>query len=187
MLKRTRSLAVALVTLCAACSGSLPDQTKVHGSLPPNTRSVAIWPMAMTPGTVKNVEGVDDAPLVFARFLKDALAGKHPTWLVELWEGPTSPPEADLVIKTELIDIEGGSQADRFWIGFGAGAAHSTAQVAVLDSAGNEVARARLSEATVCPGGGCVAANKTVIERDLETLAAKFADFISNLGEFAKK
>lgn len=186
-MKKTQRVWVALAFLCAGCSGTLPDQMKIQGPLPDNTRSIAIRPMPMKPGTVKNVEDVEDAPLFFAQSLKNALARKQPTWRVELWEGQIRPPETDLVANAEVVDIEGGSRAARFWIGLGVGAAHSTVQVSILNRAGKELANARISEATVCPVGLCVAANKAVIQQDLETLAGKAADFIINPPEFEKK
>jgi hypothetical protein len=138
-------------------------------------------------GAAKNVEGVSDASVEFARFLKDALAHKQPTWLVELWQEQTKTAATDLIVNAEVLEIEGGSRAARFWIGLGAGAAHSTVQVSILDRAANEIASARISEATVCPVGWCVKANKEVIQQDLQILAGKAAEFIVNPAEFERK
>ncbi len=181
-------LSGVLVFLCAACSTSLPDQAQILGTLPQNTRAITIRSIPMKPGTVKNVEAdMRDAPSLFARFLKQALTRKQPAWQVELLEGQTGTPDSDFFVNTEIVDIEGGNSAARFWIGLGAGAAHTTVQVSLVDRSGKELANARISEPTVCPIGFCLDDNEVVIRRDLEILAGNVADFIINPAEYQRQ
>lgn len=175
---------LAVACLSAGCAGSLPDQIRIPGVFPQSVRSVAIQAIPVQPGTVQNVEAADDASRLFAQSLKEALTRRQPTWLVELWVEPTEAPETDLVVKAEIVDIDGGSRAARFWVGLGAGAAHSTVRVSILDKAGNMLAKARFSEATMCPIGLCVKANKAVVQQDLEILAGKAADLIVHPDRF---
>ena len=95
-------------------------------------------------------------------------------------------PAGDIAVVTELINIDGGSSALRFWIGFSAGAAESLVNVTILDKAGKELASAKISTRTMCPVGACVESNVDTARRNLNSLASEAAEFILNPGEYEK-
>jgi hypothetical protein len=124
---------------------------------------------------------------LFTRDVKDALALKQPGWQIKLADGESAMADRDITITTELLEIDGGSAALRFWIGITTGAAQSTVAVSVLDKAGKNLATAKISERTICPVGACVESNEDTVRRNFRDLAAEVADFIMNPAEYAKK
>ncbi len=109
---------------------------------------------------------------------------KRPSWESVLVEGEGIVPYGGIAITTELVKINGGSAALRFWIGLGTGAAESTVKVAVLDKTGGELAAAQLSTRTVCPVGACTESNEATVRRNLEGLAEEAAAFIIDPAEY---
>ena len=144
-------------------------------------------PTAMQAGTIKNVDGLTDAPQFFARSLKSALEIKQPGWQIGLADEQGAMPDADINIETEIVGVDGGSAGLRFWIGFSAGATESTVKVTILDKTGRELATAKISERTMCPIGACVESNEATVRRNLQSLAAEAADLIINPAEYEKK
>jgi len=179
----------ALVFLCSACVSvsELPSPVKIHGPLPQDTRSIVIQSMPMKPGTARNVGGLTDAPQLFTRYLKEALALKQPRWQIRLAEMKGAAPPADITVITELREIDGGSAGLRFWIGLAAGAAQSKVKVSIQDKTGKDLATANISERTMCPIGACVESNEDTIRRNLKSLAGEVAEFIVNPAEYKKR
>ena len=159
----------------------------MQAPVPQDTQSVVIRPTGLTPGAIKNVEGLTDAPQVFARSLRDALKEQRPAWESTLADGQSVVPERGIAITTELVNIDGGSAALRFWIGLNTGAAESAVKVSVLDKAGGELATARISNRTICPVGACVESNEATVRRNLESLAEETAAFIIDPAAYQKK
>ena len=188
-MQKLAGLLISLALFCAACISvaELPEPVKVQAPLPQGARSVVIRPTAMKPGAIKNVEGLTDAPQLFARSVKDALGLKQPGWQIRLADEQGTIPGADITINTELLNIDGGSAGLRFWIGFSAGAAESTVKVSILDKTGKELATAQISERTMCPIGACVESNEDTVRRNLKSLAEDVAEFIMNPAEYEKK
>ncbi len=178
-----------LAFLCSACVGvsELPEPVKIHGLLPQDTRSIVIQSIPMKPGTTKNVEGLTDAPQLFTRYLKEALALKQPSWQIKLAEVQGVVPAGDITVITELREIDGGSAGLRFWIGFSAGEARSTVKISILDKTGKDLATANISERSMCPIGACVGSNEGTIRRNLQNLAGEAAEFIVNPAEYEKR
>ena len=187
-MKRTLA-ALLLIGLGGAGCVSTEEVTgpvSVQAPVPQDVRSALIRAAPMQPGALKNVQNLDDAPALFAREVRDALAPKHPAWRVALADAQGAAPDADLVIATELLEIDGGSAAMRFWIGFGAGAIVSRAKVSMLDRAGRVLATTEISQRTTCPTGGCDNENEALVRENLKLLAASAAGFIGNPVEYQK-
>ena len=158
----------------------------VQAPVPQEIRSAVIRAMPMQPGAIKNVKGLYDAPDLFARELRDALAARHPAWRIAVADAKGAAPDADLTVTTELLEIEGGSAAMRFWIGFGAGAIVSRVKVSMLDKSGRALAASEISQRTTCPTGACSDENEALVRQNLKMLAASTAEFIRNPAEFEK-
>jgi hypothetical protein len=137
--------------------------------------------MPMQPGALKNVKGMDDAPALFAGALRDALAPKHPAWRIAV--GDAKSPVGD----AELLEIDGGSAAMRFWIGFGAGAIVSRVKMNMRDHAGKVLATTDISQRTTCPLGACGEENQPMVRDNLKALAATASEFVSNPAEYEKR
>ena len=58
---------------------------------------------------------------LFVGDLKDALALKQPSWQIKVASEGDATSDQDLIIATELLEIDGGSAALRFWIGLNMG------------------------------------------------------------------
>lgn len=174
---------------CAACvsTSGAPERVTVVSPIPNDVRSVVIQAAPMKAGSMKNVEGLSDAPQRFAQEVMAALKLKRPNWQIGLAEPAATGADADLVIATEIVDMDGGSASSRFWIGFGAGKARSTAQVSIHDRDGKELASATLSEATSCPTGACTDSNEAMVLANLKDLGADAAAFVSNPVEFRQR
>jgi len=177
-----------MMLFSAACVSvaQLREPVKVQGPLPQNVQSVIVRPTLMNPAAIKNVEGLADAPTHFSRSLKSALENKQRGWQVRLADEQGATPEGDIVVQTELINIDGGSAGLRFWIGFSAGAAESQVNVTILDKAGKELATAKISARTMCPVGACVESNAATVRRNMDSLAGEVADFTTNPAEYEK-
>jgi hypothetical protein len=188
-MRKHTSLLMGLLLFCAGCvsTAELQQGVRVQAPVPQDTQSVVIRPTVLTPGAVKNVEGLTDAPQVFARSLRDALQKQQPTWESTLADGQSVVPERGIAITTELLNIDGGSAALRFWIGLNTGAAESTVKVSVLDKMGAELATAQISNRTICPVGACVESNEGTVRRNLESLAEETAAFIIDPAAYQKK
>ena len=184
----TRLLTI-LALFCAGCvsTAELQEGARVQAPVPQDTQSVVIRPTVLSPDAIKNVEGLTDAPQLFARSLREALQKQRPTWESTLADGQSVVPERGIAITTELVNIDGGSAALRFWIGLNTGAAESTVKVTVLDKMGAELATARISNRTICPIGACAESNEATIRRNLEGLAEDTAAFIVDPAEYQKK
>ena len=120
-------LMIFLSLFSAACVSiaQLPEHAQINAPLPQGIQSVVIRPKIMTPGAIKNAEGLTDAPQFFAQSLKTALQLKQPGWQIRLADEPGDISGGDITITTELVNIDGGSAGLRFRIGFSAGAADS--------------------------------------------------------------
>jgi hypothetical protein len=141
----------------------------------------------LKPGAIKNVEGLTEAHQLFARYVKDALAPKQPGWQIKLADEEGALPDRDITIRTELLEINGGSAALRFWIGLGTGATQSRVKVSILDKTGRDLATAEISERTMCPIGACVESNEATARRNLQGLAGEVAEFIMDPAAYEKK
>jgi hypothetical protein len=141
----------------------------------------------MKPGSIKNVEGLTDPSQLFCQQIKDVLAVDQPGWQVVLPDKGGAAPEGDIIAAVELLDIDGGSAALRFWIGLAVGAAESRVRVAIQDKAGEDLATVTITERTFCPVGTCVESNDRTIQRNLRNLAEEVAEFIVNPTEYGKK
>lgn len=188
MRKRTFLLTV-LGLFCAGCvtTAELQEGVRMKAPLPSDTQAVVVRPTALKPGAIKNVDGLTDAPQVFARSLRDALQKQRPTWESTIADAQGVVPERGIAVTTELLNIDGGSAALRFWIGLGTGAAESAVQVSVLDKTGGELATAQIANRTVCPVGACVESNEETVRRNLENLAQEAAAFIIDPAAYQKK
>lgn len=187
---RTPTRLLTFLTLvCAGCvsTAELQEGVRVQAPVPPDTQVVVIRPPVLTSGAIKNVEGLTDAPQVFARSLRDALQKQRPTWESTLADAQSVVPERGIAITTELLNIDGGSAALRFWIGLGTGAAESSVKVSVLDRTGGELATAQIANRTICPVGACVESNEETVRRNLDSLAAETAAFIIDPAAYQKK
>jgi hypothetical protein len=188
MRTRTGFLTV-LAVFCAGCVnvGGPSEGIQAQHPVPQDPRVVLIRPTVLEPDAVKNVEGLADAPQLFARALHTALLKKRPNWESAIVEGQAVVPNGGIAIKTELVKIDGGSAALRFWIGLGTGSAESAVKVSVLDETGSELAAAQLSNSTMCPVGWCTESNEATVRRNLEGLAEETAEFIVDPAEYQKK
>jgi hypothetical protein len=171
-------LLLALPAAGCVSTAELPGRVNFQAPLPPNTQSVAIRALAMKPGTIKNVEGLADAPQLLSRYVRDALALKRPAWKITVVDDPQAAADAEVAVTLELLGIEGGSAALRFWIGLGTGATQSAVRVTTADKAGKELASATITERTICPVGACVEANDATVRRNLQNLAMDIAEFV---------
>jgi hypothetical protein len=165
----------------------LPERVKIQAALPQKIQIVMIRPTTMSPGTIKNVDGLTDAPEFFARSLNSALEAKQPGWQVRMVDERGDISGGDIAIATELVNVDGGSAGLRFWIGFSAGAAESTVNATIVDKTAKELATAKISERTMCPVGACVESNEATVRRNLQSLAAEVAEFIVSPTEYEKK
>lgn len=184
-----RSVLVAFVLIVAGCvsTGELSKSTRIEGPLPPHIRSVVIVALPMRSGAITNVDGLTDAPQLFAEYVKSALAVKRSGWKIKVADGGGTLADRALTINTELLQIDGGSAALRFWIGLGTGAIESRVRVSMLDSTGRLLNTAVLSEATICPVGACVESNETMTRRNLKSLAGDVAEFIIDPAAYERK
>jgi hypothetical protein len=163
------------------------ERVSIQAQVPESTRSAVITAAPMKPGTIKNVKGLYDAPQLFARDLRDALVPKRPGWQIKLAEEAAPTPDADVTITTELLEIDGGSAAMRFWVGFGSGATVSRVKVSIVDKAGKLLATSEISERTTCPLGVCTEENEPAVRANLKSLAIGVAEFVTNPAEYEKK
>ena len=127
-----------------------------------------------------------DIPLLFGNNLKKALIPMHPDWQIRMAGEAAGESAQDLTIKTEILQVDGGSAAMRFWIGFGAGAVSSTVKVSVVDNTGRVLASSEITERTICPMGACTEDNKTIVLDNLDQLAIAAATFISDPAAYEK-
>ena len=187
-MQKLTSLIICLGLFATACVSvaELPERAQINAPLPQGIQSVVIRPTIMTPGAIKNAEGLTDAPQFFAQSLQNALALKQPGWQIRLADQQGIVSTGDLTIVTELVNIDGGSAGLRFWIGFSAGAAESVVQVTVLDKAAKELATAKISERTMCPVGACIESNQETVRRNLRSLAGEAAEFVNNPAQYDK-
>lgn len=189
--KKTAGVLISLALFCTGCvsTGELPERANIESPLPHGVESAVIRAMPMSPGTLKNVDklSLTDAPPLFAGYVKDALALKQPTWQIKIADKEGAMPDQDLIITTELLEIDGGSAALRFWIGLNTGATLSSVKVSILDKAGKDVASAKISERTVCPVGACTESNEATVQRNLKNLAGDVAEFVVDPAGYDKK
>ena len=187
-MKRLKYLIASLVVLCAGCvsTAELSERSNTQAPLPASTQSATIRALPMAPGVAKNVEGVADAPRLLAGYVKDALATKRPALKISVVDAASAASGGDVAITLEVLDIEGGSAALRFWIGLGTGATQSVARVSTADKAGKTLASGKISERTVCPVGGCTEANDAMVRRNLHDLAEEIVAFVLDPVQYEK-
>jgi hypothetical protein len=181
---------LAVVMLSAGCVSfaELGKDAKVGAPVPADTRSVVIYPTAMEPDALKNVDALTGAPQLFGRLLQDALKAERPSWEIRPIGASDPVPDLSIAVTTELLKIDGGSSGLRFWIGIGgAGAATSSVRVSVRDKTGKELASATISESSECPVGACVESNEAAVQRNLSSLAEDVAEFILDPAKYVKK
>jgi len=188
-MQKHTSLLMGLLLVCAGCvsTAELQEGVRVQAPVPPDTQAVVIRPPVLRPEALKNAEGLTDAPQVFARSLRDALQKQRPTWASTLADAQSVVPERGIAVTTELVNIDGGSAALRFWIGLKTGAAESAVKVSVLDKMGAELATAQIANRTICPVGACVESNEDTVRRNLASLAEETAAFIIDPAAYQKK
>ncbi len=189
--EKTAAVLISLALFCPGCvsTGELPEHANIQASLPQGIESAVIRAMPMSPGTIKNVDklSLTDAPPLFAGYVKDALALKQPGWQIRIADTEGAMPDQHLIITTELLEIDGGSAALRFWIGLNTGATLSRVKVSILDRAGKDVASAKISERTACPVGACTESTEAIVQRNLKNLAEEVAEFIVDPAGYEKK
>jgi len=187
---REKTSGLLLLLFCAGCvsTGEMPEHATIHGPLPQDIRSVVVQAMPMKPEAIKNVEKLTpaDATAQFAGYLQDALAQKQPAWQIKLADERGTPSDQDLTIATELLEIDGGSAALRFWIGLNTGGVQSKVKVSIAGKTG-DIASANISERTVCPAGACTESTEAMVQRNLKNLAADVAEFIVDPAGYEKK
>lgn len=183
-----KSLTISLVALCAGCvsTAEVSERSNSQAPLPANVQSVTIRALPMKPGAAKNVEGVADAPRILAGYVKDALVTKRPALKVSVADGASAASGEDVAMTLEVLDIEGGNAALRFWIGLGTGATQTVARVSTADKSGKTFASGKLSERTVCPVGACTEANDAMVRRNLHDLAAEIVAFVLDPAQYEK-
>ena len=188
-MQKHTSLLMGLLLVCAGCvsTAELQEGVRVQAPVPPDTHAVVIRPTMLRPDALKNVEGLTDAPQVFARSLRDALQKQRPAWASTLADAQSVLPERGIAVTTELLNIDGGSAALRFWIGLNTGAAESAVKVSVLDKMGAELATTQIANRTICPVGACVGSNEETLRTNLEGLAEETAAFIINPAAYQKR
>lgn len=177
LLKRLLFAPVLVLAGCVS-TAELPEGVNFQAPLPPDTQSVVIHALPLQPGVVRNVEGLPDAAQALAGFVRSALALKRPAWKIVVAGNTQATSGADVTVTLEILEIEGGSAALRFWIGLGTGATQSIVRVVTTDGAGKQLASARIVERTICPVGACVEANDATVQRNLQNLAADIAAFV---------
>jgi Domain of unknown function (DUF4410) len=152
-LRISKKAAILVVLVCSGCvsTAELPERANIQAPLPQGTQSAVIRALPMKPGTVRNVEGVIDAPRMLVGYVKDALALKRPGWQIRLADEAGTSADGDISIALELVEIEGGSAALRFWIGLNTGATQSVVNVSTVDKAGKALASTKISESTFVP------------------------------------
>lgn len=186
-----KTIGLLLIAALAGAGCTTTEETagrmSIQAQVPPETRSAVIRPVPMQPGALKNVKGLHDAPQIFAGHLKDALSPGRPAWRIIVADQNAPAPETDITISAELTLVDGGSAAMRFWLGFGAGAITSVAQVSVSDKAGRALAAGEITQRTSCPLGACSEENEVLVRENLKQLAASAAEFVSNPVEYEKK
>jgi len=188
-MQKHTSLLMGLLLVCAGCvsTAELQEGVRVQAPVPPDTQAVVIRPTVLRPDALKNVEGLTDAPQVFARSLRDALQKQRPAWASTLADAQSVVPERGIAVTTELLNIDGGSAALRFWIGLNTGAAESAVKVSVLDKMGAELATTQIANRTICPVGACVGSNEETLRTNLEGLAEETAAFIIDPAAYQKR
>lgn len=178
---------LAMITSCVSVA-DLPRPPSVSGPIPTNTRSLALRVLPPKPEAMISAGSLTDAGPLLAGYIKDAVALKQPSWDIKIVEATASQrPDSDLFASTEILSIDGGSRALRFWIGFSAGATNSTAAVSLTDKSDKQLAQATIAERTMCPLGVCTDSNEDNIQRNLKNLAEEIASFISNPAGYQKE
>jgi hypothetical protein len=189
--ERTIGVLVSLAFLCAGCASTrgVAEHANIQGSLPQGAQSAVVRVMPMQPAAIKSAGNLSptDVPPLFARYLKDALALRQTGWQIRLADEESATHDQEITISTELLEIDGGSAALRFWIGLNTGKAFSTVRVSLLDKAGKDLANIKISEQTVCPVGACTESNEDTIRRNLQSLAADVAEFVADPAGYDKK
>lgn len=187
----SRTLAFLFVAALAGAGCVSTEEARgpvsAQAPAPLEVRAAAIQALAMQPGTLKNVQGMEDAPALFARELRDALALRQPGWRLAIAPAGVASADADLTAVTQLLEVDGGSAAMRFWIGLGTGAIVSRVKVQLLDRAGKVVAATEISQRTTCPMGACGEENEPMVRQNLKTLAASAAEFVANPAEYERR
>jgi len=188
-MKKQTTAWIFFALLGAGCvsTGELAKNVNIQAPLPSGIRTVVIQAVPMKPGALKNVEGLADAHQLFARYLKDALAPKQPGWQVRVADEQGALADRDIIISTELLEIDGGSAALRFWIGLDTGATQSRVRVSILDKTGRDLLTTEISERTICPVGACTESNEAIADRNLQSLAGDVAEFILDPAGYQKK
>lgn len=184
-----KCLLLAPILALAGCvsTAELPERVDFQAPLPPGTQSVVIRALPMKDGALRNVEGLSDAPQVLAGHVRNALALKRPAWKITLADAPQAAADADVTVALEVLEIEGGSAALRFWIGLGTGATQSVVRVSTTDRTGKTLASAKITERTICPVGACVEANDASVRRNLQSLADDIAAFVLDPVQYEKQ
>lgn len=186
---KTSSVAGAMLMLfLAGCvsTAELPERVTIQAPLPQDTRSVTIRTLPMPPGAITNVEGVDDAPRRLAGSVKEALALKRPDWQIRVAEELGAKVDGDVTVTLQLLQIDGGSAALRFWIGLNTGGTQSVVEVSVVDKTGKGLASTKISERTVCPIGACTDSNDEMVRKNLQVLGTDVAAFVLDPVQFEK-
>jgi hypothetical protein len=182
------SILFAFLMAAAGCTSvhESADQLHVGKSYAQGPKVAAIEVLPTKSDAVKNVSGLGDISLLFGNNLKKPLIPMHPDWQIRMAGEAAGEPTQDLTIKTEILQIDGGSAAMRFWVGFGAGAVSSTVKISVVDNTGRLLASSEITERTICPMGACTEDNKTIVLENLDQLAVAAATFISDPAAYEK-
>ena len=183
-----RRMGFLMLFFAAGCvSHSTPRNVVVSGPLPQDIRRVDVHILPISSSAIKNIDGAKDLHKTLAGLLKTALASKQPNWESDVLDSLADSPQADLLVVTEVLQLDGGSAGLRFFIGFSAGAAESSARIQIKDKANREIAAGNISTSRMCPIGACIISNETMTEEVLRDLAAEIAEFVVSPSDYQKR
>lgn len=175
--------------LTSACTSvqEAPMSVNVEAELPADIQSAIIRALPIEPGLIKNIDSnMDEAPEFFARELRIGLSSRYPNWSISVEGAENASSNPDVTITTKILEIDGGSAAKRFWIGFGAGAIKSKVEVSITDSEDKPLATSVIAASTTCPMGVCEDKGMEDIWQNLLNLVDETMKFIQDPGEYEK-
>lgn len=171
-----------ILTVMTGCTATLPPKGEIR-----EPYSLENFNSFATTLNCKETK-ISGVPENFAADYCPALEGNIKLSLRNLnskWRYDNEAP--DVLIYTQLEEINGGSSAARFWVGFGAGKAVTTVYVKVI-KANNVLAEQRISETTSFTNVMSQNySNDVAIMQDAPLISKKIAEFVKNPTEFGKE
>jgi len=176
------ALISVIIFVIAGCASTLPPKGEIKESY--SLDSFNSFAMILSCNETK-VTGVrenfaTDYCQVLEGNLKLSLQTLNSKWRYE-------KKDPDVLIDAKLEEINGGSAAARFWVGFGAGRSITTVYVKVI-KADKILAEKRITETTTITNlitGNY--SNEDAIIQDAPLLSKKVAEFVKNPAEFESK